>query len=383
MKTVLFITHYPNLYGANLSLLNLIIGLKKEYNIKPLVIIPSNGDLCNKLDELCIEYKVIFFYDWIHNISSNFSVRDGLYKLRNNFGIASRLKKFIKEKNIDIIYTNSSSTNFGLILSLRHKIPHIWHIREMLQKHYSQTYDFPPIICRLIFKLSNKLILVSNSLKELPEIRGLNNVEVIYNAICWKDKLDLKCKVKTNNKTTLGIVGLLYEGKNQIEAIEALHLLQIQKKRYDIFLEIIGDGNTLYIQKLKQKIMEYRLEKFVSLKGYVDNGSVFNNLDILIVCSKNEAFSRVIIEAMSVGIPVVGVASGGNIEAIKDNETGYLFNNLQELISKIIVLSENSELYSNFSYSSIKEVKEKYTIDIMADKVYSQISKYSNSKNQK
>jgi glycosyltransferase involved in cell wall biosynthesis len=46
--------------------------------------------------------------------------------------------------------------------------------------------------------------------------------------------------------------------------------------------------------------------------------------DILMVPAIDEPFGRTLIEAMLVGTPVVATASGGNIEAIRDGETGFL-----------------------------------------------------------
>lgn len=46
--------------------------------------------------------------------------------------------------------------------------------------------------------------------------------------------------------------------------------------------------------------------------------------DLLIVPAVDEPFGRTLIEAMLLGTPVVAAASGGNLEAIRDGETGIL-----------------------------------------------------------
>jgi glycosyltransferase involved in cell wall biosynthesis len=46
--------------------------------------------------------------------------------------------------------------------------------------------------------------------------------------------------------------------------------------------------------------------------------------DVLLVPAVDEPFGRTLIEAMLLGTVVVAAASGGNLEAIRDGETGYL-----------------------------------------------------------
>jgi hypothetical protein len=60
---ILFISHSANLYGAERSLLDFIIGLK-SYNIKPLILVPAKGPLTKILEEQDIEYIVSFYMGW-------------------------------------------------------------------------------------------------------------------------------------------------------------------------------------------------------------------------------------------------------------------------------------------------------------------------------
>src|SRR5262249_16875750 len=55
-----------------------------------------------------------------------------------------------------------------------------------------------------------------------------------------------------------------------------------------------------------------------------DIAAVFEQLDLLVVPSKQEGMGRVVIEAFSAGLPVVASAAGGIPEVVKDGETGFL-----------------------------------------------------------
>jgi len=47
--------------------------------------------------------------------------------------------------------------------------------------------------------------------------------------------------------------------------------------------------------------------------------------DLVVVCSRDEAFGRVTVEAMKAGKPVIGARSGGTAELIREGENGLLY----------------------------------------------------------
>src|SRR5947209_6588309 len=77
---VLFITHYAELYGANLSLLNLIEGLGR-YGVRAHVISPEQGDLLPELARRGIPAAVLPFDWWV---SSRWTVTGAVARLVRN-----------------------------------------------------------------------------------------------------------------------------------------------------------------------------------------------------------------------------------------------------------------------------------------------------------
>ena len=49
--TILFVTHYAGFYGANKSLLALMLLLREKYGVQPLVLLPSEGPMCSQLGQ--------------------------------------------------------------------------------------------------------------------------------------------------------------------------------------------------------------------------------------------------------------------------------------------------------------------------------------------
>ncbi len=81
-----------------------------------------------------------------------------------------------------------------------------------------------------------------------------------------------------------------------------------------------------------------------------DISSIYNNLDVLIVASKTEGLSMVIIEAMAHSIPVIATRVGGNPTLVADNQSGILVEygdneGMQNAINRILQNPDLIEAY--------------------------------------
>ena len=82
----------------------------------------------------------------------------------------------------------------------------------------------------------------------------------------------------------------------------------------------------------------------VHMLGHSDNPMpLMNTVDVVLMCSRREAFGRVTVESMKLGKPVIGTRSGGTPEIVQEGETGFLYTpgDAQELAAKI------GHLYAN------------------------------------
>jgi len=91
------------------------------------------------------------------------------------------------------------------------------------------------------------------------------------------------------------------------------------------------------------------------------------NHDIFITASKHECCSNSLLEAMSCGLPAIGLNSGGTPELI--NKGGELFDNQEDLKDKIDLVSKNLGSYSDsVKVKTIKEIKNEYLNSINNNK---------------
>jgi glycosyltransferase involved in cell wall biosynthesis len=133
--------------------------------------------------------------------------------------------------------------------------------------------------------------------------------------------------------------------KGQDEAISAL--FELIRRGINAQLLIVGDGSKHFQATLHQQVEDYGLTQQVKFIGYSENPTrIMRMADVVLMCSRWEAFGRVTVEAMLAGKPVIGtINSGGTMELIQDGITGLLYKpgDHDELANKIQFLYENPE----------------------------------------
>lgn len=367
---VLFVTHYADLYGANLSLLGLMISLKKNYSIEPIVLINRKGEFIKELERNNIKYiRTFYFIDQIEENQPHKRCHVLYRKLFMPFLYFYAFFKIRKEKIIfDLIHTNSSVVSIGEYLARKFSVPHIWHLREFGREDYSleNMYSVNTIKKRLS---NSKIIAISDSIKEkFVSEYGELSIEVIANGISICERYT---KDEPNGLISFVVIGLICEGKNQLEVLKAIKII-VSKEIKNFCVYFYGDfKDEEYKFKFLNFVKDNELDKFVHIMGYVENVKEQLKSDCIgIVPSKKEAFGRVTIEFMSNYMPVIGSNSGGNKEIIIDKKTGLLYDLGAEccLAQKMIYYLENRNEIIRMGKNARIEA-EKYSVDENAKKI--------------
>ena len=91
------------------------------------------------------------------------------------------------------------------------------------------------------------------------------------------------------------------------------------------YVEFIIYGEGKLKESLQQQINCLGLSNKVKLAGYVkEKELLYDNADILVICSDTEGIPFVLLEAMERGIVVIATRVGGIPEIITDGENGLL-----------------------------------------------------------
>ncbi len=120
----------------------------------------------------------------------------------------------------------------------------------------------------------------------------------------------------------LGVVGKLYEGKGQLEAVRAAALLRAEFP--GLRLAVIGEPRDAgYAVSVRAEAELLGLPAaFAGWRPHLDDWLAA--LDVLRVPSTVETFGRAALDGMACGTPVVAVAAGGSAEVVADGESGIL-----------------------------------------------------------
>ena len=377
MRNILFISHSPYWGGAENSLYTLIKGIDKKI-FHPVMVLPNDGELNGKFRSLNIRTYICPIKKWVaFNYDYDLKYRVGFF-----IKLVKRIKNIsniIKQEQIDVVYTNTITPIEGAIAARINRIPHIWHIREILENDPGLRPIFPiSITYKIVDYLSNRIIVISKAQKTILEgcikKNNLHKLNLIYNGVDISEfgekikykpdsfreelKLNKDCKV-------VGCIGSLNERKAQKDLVEAARI--VTKKMNDVYFVIVGDGESKYISEIKSKICEYNLQKRILLCGWMNNIiPVYNSIDLLVSTSKLEPFGRTIIEAMAAEKPVVAVKAGGPEEIVIEGETGFLVNqgDIEMLAGSIIKLLTDDKMAKRMGKAGKNIVENKFTSEI-------------------
>jgi glycosyltransferase involved in cell wall biosynthesis len=176
---------------------------------------------------------------------------------------------------------------------------------------------------------------------------------------------------RRRGSTNLVIAGTICETKGQQDAILAVK--ELLRREREVELIIVGYSNAGYLETLRDLVKSEKLEDFIRFYDFRENVyPIMSQADIVLVCSGNEAFGRVTLEAMILGKPVVSTNSGGTPELIKEGFNGLLYEpgDYKQLADRIEYLIENKGKIKEFGENGHRYAKEFFTKEEYGGRVY-------------
>jgi glycosyltransferase involved in cell wall biosynthesis len=282
----------------------------------------------------------------IHLKNANFPLFPSfIFLLRSFFAVISLTKK--KHTNLLLVYREEDLITGWLISKLSgcklvyyahgDSITIQWYVSNSLVNKLKVSILV--LIEKIFLNKADLIISVSKDTKArllarapLPPAK----VAVLYNNVLPPHLHPTPLTIK--NQKTVGFVGHFSHLKGVDVLLEAFSLFS--KFIGNVTLVLVGEGPMKgYLQK---EIDKTRLNSQVIFTGQVNNPlDYMQSFDVLVVPSLYEGCPSVILEAFSLGIPVLGSRAGGIPEILGNNEL--LFSGKEELASKLEQLLNSKE----------------------------------------
>ncbi len=136
-------------------------------------------------------------------------------------------------------------------------------------------------------------------------------------------------------------------------------------------LFLAGDDTGKWAAEMKKMVRDSGLENRVVFLGFKENVPRFlAGMDILIAPSRREALSISIIEALSMGLPVIGTRTGGIPEVVRHGENGLIVEkeNRKELLKAISFLASHPEVCHTYGLKGRQVFLQQFSEEEMVDR---------------
>ena len=283
--------------------------------------------------------------------------------------VGKKLSEFIKQNQIDVVSTHLFIDKLIVMIAKFHVKFKLLSTLHSAQNPYLSGINKISISNKLEDIYHNYLvdtnIAVSQaSLKSWKTFRGLtnNNSKVLYSGIA-----KLPCdKIQSENfddKVKIFVTACRFTEEKGLERL--IYLFNNIKKDQNWILWIIGDG--ILREKLEQLVVNLNMEDRILFKGFqTELCQYYKYADFYLNSSFHEALGVSILEAMSVGLPVLGSKVGGIPEIISHGIDGYLidFHNVNQGINILnMCLNMKRTEYELFSNNSKMKFENKFSLD--------------------
>lgn len=300
------------------------------------------------------------------------------------------MRKYKRKYKIDVSISFMEEFNYINILSKSRdivitRICTILSKREDLQKSYLYKKE----LIRFMYNHSDKVVVMTDyAMNEMIKKYGVNRKKLVKipNSITKLEQAK-ECNRWLYGDNTVICIGRLEDVKQHNVAIRAFST--VVQNIPSAKLIILGIGQTE--GKLKALIKKLHLENNVFLLGFKENINYYlQNSKVFLMTSKTEGFPNSMLEAMSLGIPVVSIDSPGapreivrvlgNKDSIQCGEYGiitpYINHNYlsqqpimpeEKLLGNAVsMLLQDKELWKRYSDASCRRAKMYDTEKIMS-----------------
>ena len=344
-------SHSSNLCGAERSLLDLTKVLVQDHGVICTVVLPFHGPLEDELTHAGASCIIVPYNWWCWSPGVPPLTGDDVARLLGTSAAAVVGMGLTALRNIDpdVIMTMTMVIPWGAITAALLNRPHVWHVCEFGQLdhglHFARQFEE---ILDTIRDASAVVMTITEAQRRVlfPALRDEECVPLYRHIeIPPSDAIEPQTVCfKRPGAARLAMFATIQEGKGQEDAVKAV--AELVHRGHEVELLLAGHADSHYLARLDRLIQEHALEPYVLISGFIpDVYDAMRQADIVLVCSRHEAFGRVAVEASLLGKAIVYSGSGALPEYMQDGKTGlaYQAGNVPELVDRIETLLAHPE----------------------------------------
>lgn len=371
-RHILFLQSSSEQYGSGKIILQ-VLRLYRSESLTPVVVLTGPGPLVEELKEDGFLVRI-----------QNLGILRRKYV--NPAGLLNRFSKNLKayrfldqlhsEFKFELVYSNTLAVIVGAYWAKRNRLPHIWHIHEILPG----PAPLVKLLSKMIDSSTPRPIAVSEAVSNhwKPKLK-LAKMEVVHNAIPYDEFLKTYPTAKSElrlpvNKLIITMIGRINPGKGQLFFLDMAS--RISKTFPQCHFVLVGDpfpGYEYIQEEIRIAIIEKGIsEKVIDLGFRKDISKILAASDIFVLPSiLPDSFPTVILEAMASGKPIVATRSGGASEMVIEGETGFLIpiGDVEKGVEEFSKLIENEAMRLEMGKLGRSRVLREYSLKVFEEKI--------------
>lgn len=374
-STLLFVHASADLYGSDITLLQLVSGLDRV-RFHSIVVVPYDGPLVPRLREAGAEVLVCPGLPVIRRQHINVG---GIFRLALSLRSVWWLAGLVRRRDVALVHSNTLAVLLAGPAAVLARRPQVWHVHEIIVR--------PRTVASLLATLSSLLstIVVANSkatadryhrtrlVTSTPVRMILNGVD--DSRVLGRAELPLRSVASAGAQDVVfTLIGRINRWKGHSVFLDAAELLAAENE--NVHFLIVGDsfaGQEQLSEAVDRRIetSDVLRERAIRLPHLAEVGSVYEASDVIVVPSTEpEPFGLVAAEAMAAALPVIASRIGALPEIVENHRTGLVVdaNNVASLVSAMKTLSTSPSRRANMGRRGRERYERCFHVDRYVEK---------------
>jgi len=297
--------------------------------------------------------------------------RTGLNPVRDIYTIFRLISLFLKEKPDMILSYTIKPVIYGSIAAKIAKVPHIYSMIVGLGYvffNYGLKVRLLKTLVSFLYRIGLKnnekifflntddldVFLTESILKDSSKVSIINGTGIDY---------DYYLQESLPDKISFLLIGRLLKDKGIREYMEAAKI--IKGKFPDIEFKIAGDFDSNPECITEAELYAWISQGLINYMGYLpDVRPAIADASVYVLPSYHEGIPRTVLEAMSMGRPVITTDAPGCRETVQEGRNGFLVpvRNAETLAERMERFIEHPELIARMGEESRRIAVEKYDV---------------------